>query len=162
MHDSEMTIKKPKSPPLYTLYMCISILIFLNCKTPCKTISLGLYSVLYIYIYSTEYIYMCVSTFLFLITVFPVLALREGICTLKKILQHKRHFKASHWDPSKFTYFNRYFDNNSRLSSSKYPLKCVNLLGSKWFALKSCLCCRIILSVVSLQQLDGATILLQK
>ena len=50
---------------------------------------------------------------------------------LGKILQQKRHFKASHWDPSKLTHFNRYFDEDSELSSSKYLLKCVALLGSQ-------------------------------
>ena len=27
-----------------------------------------------------------------------------------KILEHKRHFEASHWDLNKLTHFNRYFD----------------------------------------------------
>ena len=52
--------------------------------------------------------------------------------TLRKILQHKRHLKVSHWDPSKLTHFNRYFDEDRSLSSSKYLLNCVNLLGSQF------------------------------
>ena len=50
--------------------------------------------------------------------------------SLRIILQHKRHVKANHWDPSKLTHFNGYFDE----ASSSYPrlntlLKCVALLG---------------------------------
>ena len=39
-----------------------------------------------------------------------------GNSSLRKILQHKWHFKASHWDPSKLTHFIRYFDNDKSLS----------------------------------------------
>ena len=43
--------------------------------------------------------------------------------TLWKILQYKLHFKASHWYPSKLTDFNRYFDEDSALFSSKNLVK---------------------------------------
>ena len=52
----------------------------------------------------------------------------------RKILQHKRHFEASHWDPDILTlfiyiltYFNWYFDEDIELSSSKYLLKYVKI-----------------------------------
>ena len=45
-----------------------------------------------------------------------------------------RHVYASHWNSSKLTLFNRYYDQDSELSSSKYPLNCVNLLGLQWLA----------------------------
>ena len=32
---------------------------------------------------------------------------------LRKILQHKRHLKASHWDPCKLTNFSRHFGEDS-------------------------------------------------
>ena len=66
--------------------------------------------------------------------------------TLSKILKHKRLFKAIHWDPCELTHFNTHFDKDSELWSSKYLLKCVNLQGSQWIALKCSLCCRIFLT----------------
>ena len=40
--------------------------------------------------------------------------------TLRKILQHKRYFKASHWNPCKLTHFNGYFDLDSLQSLSNF------------------------------------------
>ena len=42
------------------------------------------------------------------------------LLTVRKILQHKSHFYANHWDPSQLTYFKRYFEDYSEISLSKY------------------------------------------
>ena len=54
--------------------------------------------------------------------------------SLRKILQHKRHFEASHWDPSKLTHFNTgILTRLARAIFIKIPvLKSVALLGLKW------------------------------
>ena len=67
--------------------------------------------------------------------------------TMKKFLQRKRHFKAIHWDPSKLTHFNSYFDEDSlRYPRQNTLIECVALLRSERHALKCRLRCRIFLS----------------
>ena len=46
--------------------------------------------------------------------------------TLRKIQQQRRHFRATHLDPSKFTHFNKYFDDDS---ASKYLFKMCQFTG---------------------------------
>ena len=67
--------------------------------------------------------------------------------TLTKVLEHNQHVEANYWFPSKLSHYNRHFGDDSALSSLKYLLKCVNLLGSQWLASRYRLCCRIFLSV---------------
>ena len=50
----------------------------------------------------------------------------KSLASMRKFLQHKRYEQASHWDPSKLTHSNRYFDEDSSVSSSKYLLQCDN------------------------------------
>ena len=40
----------------------------------------------------------------------------------------KKMTLLSHWDPSKLTHLNRYFDEDNEVSLSKYLWKCVYLL----------------------------------
>ena len=37
----------------------------------------------------------------------------KSLASMRKFLQHKRYEQASHWDPSKLTHSNRYFDEDS-------------------------------------------------
>ena len=50
---------------------------------------------------------------------------RERLCNINHILSES----CDHSNPSKLTHFRRYFHEDSLLSSSKYLLKRVNLLG---------------------------------
>ena len=46
--------------------------------------------------------------------------------TLRKVQSQKQPIRTSHWDDGKLTLFNRYFDEDSEISSLKYLLKCAN------------------------------------
>ena len=50
------------------------------------------------------------------------------------MLQCHQNILTSDWDSSKLTHLNDYFDEDSELPSSKYLLKCVNLVGSQRLA----------------------------
>ena len=50
--------------------------------------------------------------------IWQTIELEEEVGELRKILQQKPHFSASHWDPSKLTHLNVYISMNSSLSSS--------------------------------------------
>ena len=49
--------------------------------------------------------------------------------TVRKILQHKRHFKAIHWDLSKLTHFNSVFWGGLRAILVKIPVEMCQFTG---------------------------------